>query len=152
MTLPPPQGVALESVGVRAEQVEVDLQLEVAGEELIAQGVVGVRWRGPCRRCLEDQQATIDVKLREIFQQAPVEGETYFLDKDEVDLEPMIREVTILHLPVAPLCSQDCAGPDPERFPTTVESDDSVESDHAEVADPPMDPRWGPLSQLTFDE
>ena len=50
------------------------------------------------------------------------------------------------YLPVAPLCSEDCAGPDPDRFPTTV----VVEPDPDEP--PPADPRWAALSEITFNE
>jgi len=75
-----------------------------------------------------------------------VEGETYLLAENEVDLEPMVRETVLLNLPVAPLCSEDCAGPDPDRFPTTV----VVEPDPDEP--PPADPRWAALSEITFNE
>ena len=147
-TLPPPEGLALATAEVRADELDIDLQLEVAGEELIAQGRIGLVWRGPCRRCLEDQRGRTDVELREIFQKAAIEGETYPLDEDQVDLEPMVRETVLLNLPVAPLCRDDCAGPDPDRFPTAVESDQPDDDD----AEPPLDPRWAALSELTFDE
>ena len=143
---PPPAGVVLETAGIEAKELAIDLQLEVAGEELIAQGTIVVNWRGPCRRCLEDQDGATDVSLREIFQKRPIEGETYLLDENEVDLEPMVRETVLLNMPVAPLCHEDCAGPDPERFPTTVACDDDVPDE------PPADPRWAALSELTFDE
>ena len=149
ITLPPPDGVALVTADVRATELAVDLLLEVAGDELIAQGTIGVHWQGPCRRCLEDQSAVVDVELREIFQKAPVEGETYLLDEDQVDLEPMVRETVLLHLPVAPLCREDCAGPDPDRFPTSVVADETVEGEEPEA---PLDPRWAALSELQFDE
>ena len=148
-TLPPPGDLALATADVRAARLEIDLQLEFAGEELIAQGRLGLVWHGPCRRCLEEQQGHTAIDLREIFQKSPVEGETYRLDDDQVDLEPMIRETVLLNLPVAPLCSEDCAGPDPDRFPTTVVPDDD-ESETA--AEPPVDPRWAALSELSFDE
>ena len=147
-TLSPPDGVTLETAEVRATGLSFDLQLEVAGDELIAQGSVDIAWRGPCRRCLEDQDGVTTVDLQEIFQKAPVEGETYFLDEDQVDLEPMVREVVLLNMPVAPLCREDCPGPDPDRFPTSVVPD----PDPAEAAEPPADPRWAALSELSFDD
>lgn len=126
-----------------------DLHLEFAGEELIAQGLLHVSWAGPCRRCLEPTAAETPIELREIFQKVAIEGETYPLEDEFVDLEPMVREVVLLHLPVAPLCRTDCVGPDPERFPTSVEDDKAADAGDGE---PPTDPRWAALSELTFDE
>lgn len=145
LSTPPPAGVVLESAEVTATELHIDLQLEFAGEELIAQGAIKVDWNGPCRRCLEQQDGTSAVETREIFQRKPIEGETYYLDENEVDLEPMVREVVLLNLPVAPLCSADCAGPDPDRFPTSVVADEDSD------AEPPADPRWAALSEITFD-
>jgi len=146
LSTPPPSGVVLESAEVTATGLRLDLQLEVAGEELIAQGQITVDWNGPCRRCLEQQDGLTEIDLREIFQRRPVEGETYYLDENEVDLEPMVRETVLLNLPIAPLCSADCAGPDPSRFPTSVASEPEPD------AEPPADPRWAALSDLTFDD
>lgn len=144
----PPAGVVLETAEVTATQLHINLQLEVAGEELIAQGTITVEWNGPCRRCLEVQDGTTETATREIFQMRPVDGETYKLEENDVDLETMIRETVLLNMPIAPLCSEDCAGPDPGRFPTSVVQDVVVDED----AEPPADPRWAALSELTFDD
>lgn len=143
---PAPDDLGLASAEIRAVEIGIDLQLEIAGDQLIAQGAIDIDWRGPCRRCLEDQTDTTPVEIREIFQKVPIEGETYHLDEDDVDLEPMVRETVLLNLPVAPLCRQDCAGPDPERFPTSVVQDPDPDEP------PPADPRWGALSELKFDD
>jgi len=145
LSLPPPDGVVLETAEVRASELHLDLQLEGAGEEIIAQGSIAVDWAGPCRRCLEVRDGSTHIELREVFQLRPIEGETYPLAENDVDLEPMVRETVLLNLPIAPLCSEDCAGPDPSRFPTTV----AVESNPD--AEPPADPRWAALSEITFD-
>lgn len=146
LSLAPPEGAVLETAEVRATQMHLDIMLEFVGEELIASGDIKVEWTGPCRRCLEDQDDAVSIDLREVFEKRPVEGETYLLAENEVDLEPMVRETVLLNLPVAPLCSDDCAGPDPSRFPTSVEADPEPD------AEPPADPRWAALSELTFDD
>jgi len=145
LSLPPPGDVLLETAEVVATELHLDLQLEMVGEEIISQGVIRVDWSGPCRRCLEDQTSSTAIELREVFQLRAIEGETYPLAENEVDLEPMVREVVLLNLPVAPLCSLDCAGPDPHRFPTTVVADPDPEESR------PTDPRWAALSEITFD-
>src|SRR5690349_285219 len=82
---------------------------------------------------LEPVSGGLAVDVAEVFEDRPTEGETYPIDGDTIDLEPMVRELTVLALPVNPLCSDDCAGPVPEAFPVVVESDDD---------EPPADPRW----------
>ena len=45
----------------------------------------------------------------------PVEGETYPLDGDRLDLEPMVRDAVLLALPLAPLCDGGLPGPRTRR-------------------------------------
>lgn len=143
----PPDDLALATAGVTATRLDLDLELESIGLELVVAGTIGVEWIGPCRRCLEDQQGRTDIETREIFAKDSVDGETYELDEDQVDLEPMVRETVLLHLPVAPLCTEDCSGPDPDRFPTSVEADAGSEA----TDEPAPDPRWAALDDLDFD-
>ena len=51
----------------------------------------------------------------------------------------MIRELTLLGLPINPLCGPDCVGPLPDEFPVTVEAEDVL---------PVTDPRWAALDAL----
>jgi uncharacterized protein len=106
---------------------------------------VEVPWTAECRRCLDPIRDVATVDLREVFEVSPVEGETYPIDGDEVDLEPVVRDAALLHLPLAPLCRPDCAGPAPEAFPATVEGEGP------EPDEPARDPRWAALDELSFD-
>ena len=72
------------------------------------------------------------------------DGETYPIEGDDVDLEPVIRDGVLLHLPLAPLCREDCAGPAPESFPALVVPD--------APAEPPRDPRWAALDALHLED
>lgn len=117
------------------------------GVEVI--GTLGFDWYGACRRCLDDVTGHVDVALREIAQRAPIDDEIYPIDDDLLDLQPMVHELVLASLPIAPLCAEDCPGPDPERFPTTTE-DEAAAAAAAEEA--PPDPRWAALSELRFDE
>lgn len=147
----PQSEIGLETAEITADLIRLDLQLEIAGEELVVSGELGIDWSGPCRRCLEDQTGTTTTAIREIFQKHPVEGETWKLDENEVDLSPLVRETALLNLPVAPLCREDCRGPDPERFPASVEADPAA-GDGDEAGERPVDPRWAALSSIEFDE
>lgn len=117
------------------------------GVEVI--GTIGFDWYGACRRCLDDVTGHVDLPLREIAQRTPIDDEIYPLDDDLLDLEPMVHELVLASMPIAPLCAEDCSGPDPERFPTTTE-DEAAKAAAAE--EPPPDPRWAALSELRLDE
>ena len=129
------------------EDVVVDAVLEsIEGAAVTITGTVTTRWQGECRRCLELVEGTLEATLSEVFEVVPTEGETYPIEVDQVDIEPVVRDAVLLQLPLAPLCRPDCPGPAPEAFPTSVASDRSDEE-----ADPPADPRWAALEQLKFD-
>jgi uncharacterized protein len=108
-------------------------------------GRVTVPWVAECRRCLEEVVGREDVVLREVFEVRPTPGETYAIEGDEIDLEPVLREAVLLHLPLAPLCSETCLGPAPEEFPAVAE-------DEAEPDTVPRDPRWAALDVLRGDD
>lgn len=77
---------------------------------LVVDGHVTGKWTGECRRCLGEAGGDIEASVREIYERTPTEGETYGIEGDYIDLEPMVREAAMLELPVAPLCRPDCAG------------------------------------------
>jgi len=144
--------VSLSTAALTPDDVRVDLVLEAQGSVVTVTGTAIGRWTGECRRCLETTSGTVEVELHEVFEPVPVEGETYPLGADHVDLEPVLREAFALALPLAPLCDEACAGPDPTAHPVTregeVEGADMFDGDDAA---PPRDPRWAALDALRFD-
>lgn len=137
-------GITTAAVPSGAE-IGLDLELETMLPGLVATGTIEVPWEGECRRCLAPVRASTIVEIREIFDPKPVEGETYPLGEDLVDLEPMVRDAVLLALPLAPLCGPDCLGPAPDLFPTGVALDDVDDE-----SEPPADPRWAALGDLQF--
>ena len=130
------------STHVRAgSDIDVDLTLESIQGGISAAGQVHVSWEGECRRCLGPVTGDLDIEVAEVFADVAVEGETYPIDHDVIDLSEIARDAVLLDLSPAPLCREDCPGPAPERFTVTVESDD-------EEAEPPRDPRWAALDVL----
>lgn len=136
-------------------EIALDGTLEATGLDIVLTGVATAPWEGECRRCLRSVTGTIEVELQEIFSNHPVEGETWPVESDSIDLGPVLHDAVLLSLPLVPLCAEDCAGPDPERFPTRVEGDPALASDDDEGEDeapaPPADPRWAALDDLKFD-
>ena len=143
----PLPGLALSTARVPDDSdVEAELVLEAQHDSLTATGTVRAPWAGECRRCLLPIEGVATAHVQEVYARHPIDGETYPLVGDEVDLEPMIRDAVLLALPLAPLCSDGCPGPDPDGYPVTVDGA------AAGVEGAPPDPRWAALDELSFDQ
>lgn len=116
-------------------------------------GSVRFAWEGDCRRCLELTGGELGVDLDEIFQvDAPDDSELLPLDGEQIDLVPLVREAVVLSLPLAPLCRDDCPGPDPDRYPAMTEDELARAAAEAAAEGPAPDPRWAALDQLQLDD
>jgi uncharacterized protein len=142
----PLPGLALSTTRLTGDDVVADVVLEAQGDTVTLTGRLSARWEGECRRCLDSTGGEVTVEVSEVFEPEPVEGETYLLGREDLDLEPVLREALALALPLAPLCDESCPGPDPEAHPVTTAPD---EGDADQV--PAGDPRWGALDTLHFD-
>jgi len=154
------ESVVLSDLGISSAAVpegasiDIDLELETLSNGLVATGTISTPWIGECRRCLQSVEGRSLAKIREIFEPRPVEGETYAMSEDTVNLEPMVRDAVLLALPLAPLCGEDCRGPAPELFPTGVEAERAPEAgvgDENGSPGPLADPRWAALAELDFE-
>ncbi|MEZ5226034.1 MAG: DUF177 domain-containing protein [Acidimicrobiales bacterium] len=115
-------------------------------------GEVSFGWEGECRRCLDDVRGETTAPIDEIFQvQAPDDSDIIDFDGEQIDLLPLVRDAVLVGLPLAPLCRDDCAGPDPERYPA-VTADEWERQLAEKAAEPPApDPRWAALSDIELD-
>ena len=121
--------------------IEVDLVLDAVSDGVVASGTVSLPWLGACRRCLDEIEGRATHQVQEAFT-LDGDGDTYILDGDELDLEPLVRDAATLGLPLAPLCEEACRGPDPERFPARPAREPAQSGD----------PRWAVLDGLSFDD
>ncbi|MBS1846673.1 MAG: DUF177 domain-containing protein [Actinobacteria bacterium] len=137
-----PSGTTAARLRDRSD-VTYSLTLEAQGRRVTMVGNVRGDWVGPCRRCLEETSGSIDARVSEIFEVSPLPGETWPIVDGVIDLEPPFREALLLELPLAPLCRDDCPGPDPERYPAMSETERVV---------PVVDPRWAALEGFVADE
>lgn len=126
-------------------EATASLRLEALSDGVVITGEAEAPWEGECRRCLEPVSGVAVGDIDEVARVLPLDGELPIED-DRIDLTDAVRAAVVLALPMAPLCSEDCAGPDPEAYPVTV-ADDADED-----AEPPADPRWAALSELHPDE
>ena len=132
-------GIAAEVAA--GSPVAVDLMLERVPEGIVVRGTLTAAWNAACSRCLEPVAGEISVHVDELFETHPLEGETYKLDDDVIDLEPMVRDALLLDLPLAPLCADDCAG-----LCATCGVNRNVT--HCECVTQEIDPRWAALRSL----
>lgn len=135
--------------------VRATIEADLSGLEV--RGTVESAWEGECRRCLELVTSPITLDIDVVFlaeervasqDDSVDEADAYSFTGDAIDLGEVVREELMLALPLSPLCREDCEGVDPMRFST----DETPGGEGTEEAEPPIDPRWAALSELTFDE
>jgi len=119
------------------------INLESVERGVLAHGELNFEWLAECRRCLDPIKKVDTASVNENFLiDAPEDSELLDFDGVHVDLWPVVRDSVVFSLPLVPVCSQECPGPDPQRYPTTEQPKES-----SKVADP----RWDVLDQLKFD-
>lgn len=83
------------------------------GEGVYLSGQLKTMLDNTCVRCLEEAKVPATLDLDDLFyyppQSAP-DGE-YSLGEDGfIDLAPLVRELTVLEIPIQPVCKPDCKG------------------------------------------
>ena len=133
--------IAISSARVtEGAEIEGRFTLEAMSDHAITvKGTITAPWTGECRRCLRTIGGTFSLDVEEVFDTRPVEGETYPLDGDRLNVEPLVRDAVLLSLPLAPLCEVACPGPEPESHPIGSDATDEI------------DPRWAGLGDLKFE-
>ncbi|GIS99120.1 MAG: hypothetical protein CM1200mP26_08330 [Acidimicrobiales bacterium] len=136
---------------------------------VVVSGGVQAKWVGACRRCLGNVGGDLDLRVQEVLSAGSSVagrhdsrsdvgtdtgeelGDAYPLSGDEADLEPVVRDAVLLALPLSPLCVEDCAGPDPDRFPGPWGVFPSQRG-RPVARSCPGDPRWAALDVLYAPE
>lgn len=122
-------------------RVTIDVRLDAHPGYIDVVGRISTRWLGACRRCLEPIRGDLDAAVDERFAVRPElhpDHDAYPIADDRIDLAALTFEALTLELPLVPVCSPQCPGPDPVGHPIQVGS----------IADRPVDPRWAALDEL----
>jgi uncharacterized protein len=80
---------------------------------LIVQGEFSAETSLECARCLTDFDHELDWDFAELyaFDKKSVSESDLLLPEDQhIDLQPLIREYTLLEIPINPICKPDCKG------------------------------------------
>jgi uncharacterized protein len=123
------------------EPIRAEGTLEHIADGVVVRALVQAPWIAPCSRCLRPVSGELAVHVDELFEPAPLEGETYLLDGDILDVSPLVRDALVLELPLAPRCAEECAGICP-----SCGADRNTSPCACTVDD--LDPRWAALRGL----
>ncbi len=114
-------------------------------EGLFVEGTVESRLKLECARCLAPFAFPVTLQLAEMFRFAgsqPRPGAVYAVSEDgELDLAPLIRELSWLAIPMKHLCDAECQGLCPHCGANLNEESCECEEMH-------VDPRLAPLKKL----
>ncbi|MCW2704001.1 MAG: hypothetical protein JWQ37_1996 [Blastococcus sp.] len=147
-TLPAPAEWRVELIGVPAgADVHLRLRLESVMEGVLVTGELDAPVTGSCARCLEPIEDTVHLDVQELYayegsttEATSEEDEVRRIDGDYLDLEPLARDTVVLNLPLAPVCSEDCAG---LCVDCGQRLDDLPADHHHEI----VDARWAGLAE-----
>lgn len=142
----PMQGVATALARLDPGRIEASLRIEAVVEGVLVTGPVRGQGVFTCARCLKESSGPIEVEACELFSTPERIAETedddaYAIAGTDIDLEPMLRDVVALSLPLNPHCAEDCAGMCAACGRTLV--DGSCDCTQEE-----RDPRWAGLEAL----
>jgi uncharacterized metal-binding protein YceD (DUF177 family) len=147
-TLPAPRDWRVELIGVpEGGDVHVELRLEAVMEGVLVTGDLDVPVVGSCARCLEPIEDTLHFDVQELYayegsttEATSEEDEVRRIDGDYLDLEPLARDTVVLNLPLAPVCTPDCAG----LCVDCGQRLDDLPADHTHEV---VDARWAGLAE-----
>ncbi|MHA7155216.1 YceD family protein [Arthrobacter sp. TMN-50] len=146
--VPAPKDFGVVLIGVQeGSPVELDLRLEAVHEGILVSGTADVEIVGECGRCLDPIRYGSSIDVQELFYYDDVElsegdelVEEHRVDRDSIDLEPVLRDAVVTSLPFQPVCREDCEGLCSECGARLAD-----DPDHQHEI---LDPRWSALTGL----
>jgi len=91
------------------QPIEADLMLHPVSGGIAVTGKVLFDTRDSCFRCLRVTSTERSATVGALFDRTE-DDESYPLDGHEIDVEQMLRDETLLSLPLSPTCGDDCPG------------------------------------------
>lgn len=135
-------GAATSTAAIPAgTELVTEVTLDSINDGIVLTAEIDVPWVGECRRCLETTSGVVRTEVHEVYRGDPTDEMLPIID-ETIDVGAALRDAAVLALPLAPLCGDDCRGPNPDRFPVVTADSAPVDT---------VDPRWAVLSELRFD-
>ena len=97
-----------------------------------------------CMRCLDSMQLPITFSLDELFYYPPEtapEGEQTIGENGYIDLAPLVRELSLLEVPIRPVCRTECRG-------LCIQCGHNLNEGECDCDIDDIDPRLAALKQL----
>lgn len=104
-TLSAPADLKIEVIGVaEGSPLTLELMFESVSEGIYVSGTVSAVARGEDVRTLDEIELPIDVDINEmyVYERADGDEDSYVIDRDQLDLEPVIRDAVVMALPFSP--------------------------------------------------
>jgi uncharacterized protein len=114
------------------------------GQGVYLHGALTASTIAECVRCLDEFDLVLTAELDELFVYPPqkdVEPELTISEEAILDLNPILRELFILDIPIQPVCRTDCKG----LCPVCGENRNEQQCEHPEED---IDPRMAVLKSL----
>jgi uncharacterized protein len=87
------------------------LRLSRNSRGILVQGVLATHVVTECARCLTPISVPVDLEIEELFSYPPSPDVVYSVEETGIlDIAPLLREESILAVPMGVLCRPDCAG------------------------------------------
>ena len=149
----PAEDARLQGLGfAMGGPLELDLEAQQAGHDVLVRGTLAGEAIMACRRCLTEVATPVREELALLFRAGVSEAdaeadEVYALPAkgNELDLTHAIREHLVLAVPEFVICREACPGLCPSCGTNLNESTCSCEPEH-------VDTRWAALSKLGKDQ
>src|SRR5262245_7256707 len=92
----PLSGLSAPGAEVPADApIRMHATLEQVSDGIVVRASIDAQWQASCSRCLAPVTGEISVHVDELFERHPIAGETYPLDDDVIDLEPLLRDALL---------------------------------------------------------
>lgn len=104
---------SIDVVDVTLSPLQGKLEVTRTSEGVYLSGKLHTATAVACVRCLEDTLVPLQVSLEELLYYPPwgaPPGELFIGEDGYIDLAPLVRELTLLELPIQPICRPDCQG------------------------------------------
>jgi uncharacterized protein len=141
----PLPGVAVTLARLSDRRLEADLRIESVVEGVLVTGPVHGDVELKCRRCLEEFDSSVALRVCELFVSSTTErgaeDDVYRVAGTEIDLAPMLTDAVALALPLNPLCRPDCKG-------LCAQCGEDLNEGACDCRDDGIDPRWADLAPL----